>query len=165
MTIAAARMIAGMRGTAWMRTSRPSTTAIHAAMRSRRARSHRPVGVEPCSTSCPDGTSCVRKTMAQTYHAGNATHVPPTGASSRRAALAELRAAREEERNVGAEPDGQQLQPREVKRLGERLVREPERGRRVGASAAEAGRDRNPLRQARGPERLDAGLRPEELEG
>ena len=43
----------------------------------------------------------------------------------------------------------------------ERLVGEPERGRRVGAAAAEAGRDRDPLRDRRLPARLDAGRRGE----
>jgi hypothetical protein len=51
-------------------------------------------------------------------------------------------------------------------RLGERLVSEPKRGRRVGAAAAETGRDRDPLLDPHAPARLEtraAGQRAERL--
>ena len=56
------------------------------------------------------------------------------------------------------------MQLGEVEGLGERLVGEPECRRRVGAPAPEAGRDRNPLREAHRPTQLDAGSRGEQLE-
>ncbi len=49
-------------------------------------------------------------------------------------------------------------------RLAEGVVRETQRRRRVGAAAAEAGRDREPLLDRRVPAGLDAGPRCEGLE-
>src|SRR6266540_480264 len=48
----------------------------------------------------------------------------------------ELRARREEERDVGAEAGGERVQPLGRKRRGQRLVRQLQRGRGIGAAAA-----------------------------
>ncbi len=59
----------------------------------------------------------------------------------RAVAGAELRPLGEEEGDVGAEARGERVQLVRRQRLGERLVREPEGRRGVGAAAAEAGGD------------------------
>ena len=70
---------------------------------------------------------------------------------------AELRPRRQEERDIGAEPSREPVELGRRQRLGEREVREAERGRGVGATATEPGRNRNPLRDHGPPKRLDTG--------
>ena len=72
-----------------------------------------------------------------------------------------LRAVGEEERDVRAEPGGELVQLLLRQRLVERLVREPERRRRVGAAAAEAGGDGDALLDRRAPALLDRRVRGE----
>ena len=57
----------------------------------------------------------------------------------------ELRAVGEKERHVRTEAGGELVQTLGLERLGELLVREPERCRGVGAAAAETGGDRDLL--------------------
>src|SRR5207248_9086458 len=85
-------------------------------------------------------------------------------AQGRAVALAELWAALEEERHVGAEVRREPVQLRGRKRLLERLVRQPESCRGVRAPAAEPRRDRDPLPNPRRPARLDTGGRGDSLE-
>src|SRR5215218_1377826 len=59
--------------------------------------------------------------------------------------FAELRPGGEEEGDIGAESGGQFPERTAVQRPAQGPVREPERGRGVGAPSAEAGRDRNLL--------------------
>src|SRR3954468_10511662 len=68
---------------------------------------------------------------------------------------AELRAVGEEERDVRSDLRGHAVQVLGRKRLGKRLVRKPERRGRVGAAAAEAGGDRDPLLDLHAPARFD----------
>ena len=69
--------------------------------------------------------------------------------------LAQLRPLLEEERHVGADSGRELCQPGRGERTLQRGVREPQRGCRVGAPAAETGSDGNLLRQAHRPAGLD----------
>ena len=70
-------------------------------------------------------------------------------------------------KNGTSEPscDGELVQALGRQRLLQRLVREDERGGGVGAAAAEARGDGDPLLDLRRPARLDAGGAGEQLEG
>ena len=68
----------------------------------------------------------------------------------------ELRPFGQEERNVGADPGRDLVQTLDRERRRKRLVGQPQRGRRVGAPAAEPGADRDPLLDLDRPARLDA---------
>jgi hypothetical protein len=69
----------------------------------------------------------------------------------------ELRARREEERHVCSELGAERAQIVRCERALERFVRELEGGGRIGAPAAETGRDRDVLLDPGAPAGLDAG--------
>src|SRR5436190_1807094 len=154
-------------------TMMPSPAAIHSASRWRRALSQPP---RPGSTVCDDGLAPLGETFHAVPRVEGGVHVGGGGLplvareedddpevlwqverlQHASVARAELRAVGEEERDVGSDLRGDAVQILGRQRLGERLVREPERGRRIGAATAEAGSDRDLLLDLDPPASLDA---------
>ena len=128
----------------------PSAAAIQSAMRMRRARSHRPASLVPCSIACDESM-----TTHQPYHAGAVSQVAPAAFSARCAASRAGPVVEEPvDRRAGAADVGAEGAERA------QLVRERRRSRGRSRGSAARSRGRRTARE-RGEERgaalLEAG--------